>query len=161
MGEVKLCAFNFPPKGWAFCNGQTLAINQNQALFSILGNMYGGNGSTTFGLPNLQGRVALHQGNGFSVGQGGGEENHTLTISEMPSHPHFVSASDTQGDKSTVQGNILAREVGIPYGGVSSLTTLHPTTVTMTGGSQPHSNLQPYLVVNFVIALLGIFPSQN
>ena len=161
MAEVKLTAFNFPPKGWAFCNGTLLAINQNQALFSLLGTMYGGNGSTTFALPNLQGRVAIHQGQGFQVGQGGGQENHTLTISEMPAHPHFVSASDTQGDKNSVAGDILAREVGNPYGAASALTTLEPATVTMTGGSQPHTNMQPYQVVNFVIALVGIFPSQN
>ena len=161
LGEVKLIAWNFAPKGWAFCNGQFLAINQNQALFSLLGTSYGGNGQTTFALPDLRGRAALHQGQGFTVGQNGGQEFHTLTLGEMPAHNHFVNASDTQGDRNTVQGSLLAREVGVPYGAFSSLTTLHPTTVTNFGGSQAHENRQPFLVINFIIALQGIFPSQN
>ena len=161
LGEVKLISWNFPPKGWAFCNGQLLPINQNQALFSIIGTMYGGNGQTTFALPDLRGRAALHQGPGFNVGANGGEEFHTLLSSEIPSHTHFVNASNTQGDKNAVQGNILAQEVGKPYGAFASTTTLHPTTVSNNGGSQPHENRQPFLVVNFIIALQGIFPSQN
>jgi microcystin-dependent protein len=161
LGEVKLISWNFPPKGWAFCNGQLLPINQNQALFSILGTMYGGNGQTTFALPDLRGRAAIHQGPGFNIGQNGGEEFHTLVTGEMPSHNHIVKASDTQGDKNTLQGDILAREVGVPYGAFGSTTNLNPTTVTNVGGSQPHENRQPFLVVNFVIALQGIFPSRN
>jgi microcystin-dependent protein len=161
LGEVKLISWNFPPKGWAFCNGQFLPINQNQALFSILGTMYGGDGRTTFALPDLRGRAAIHQGSGFTVGQSGGQEFHTLIISEMPAHNHIVTASDTQGDKNTVLGNILAREVGNPYSAFGSPTTLNPTTVSSVGGSQPHENRQPYLVVNFIIALQGVFPSQN
>ena len=161
LGEVKLISWNFPPKGWAFCNGQLLAINQNQALFSVIGIRYGGNGQTTFALPDLRGRAALHQGSGFNVGSNGGEEFHTLTSGEMPSHTHLVNASNTQGDKNAVQGNILAQEVGKPYGAFGSNTTLHPTTVSNNGGSQPHENRQPFLVVNFIIALQGIFPSQN
>jgi microcystin-dependent protein len=161
MGEVKLISWNFPPKGWAFCNGALLPINQNQALFSILGTMYGGNGQTNFALPDLRGRAALHMGQGFNSGNIGGEEFHTLISSEMPAHNHFVNASDTQGDKNTVQGNILAREVGIPYGGYSSLTTLAPASVSNTGGSLPHENRQPFLVINFIVALQGIFPSRN
>ncbi len=161
LGEVKLISWNFPPKGWAFCNGQFLPINQNQALFSILGTMYGGDGRTTFALPDLRGRAAIHQGSSFTVGQNGGQEFHTLIISEMPAHNHIVTASDTQGDKNTVLGNILAREVGNPYSAFGSPTTLNPTTVSSVGGSQPHENRQPYLVVNFIIALQGVFPSQN
>jgi microcystin-dependent protein len=161
LGEVKLISWNFPPKGWAFCNGQLLPINQNQALFSILGTMYGGNGQTTFALPDLRGRAAIHQGPAFNIGQNGGEEFHTLVTGEMPSHNHIVKASDTQGDKNTLQGDILAREVGVPYGAFGSTTNLNPTTVTNVGGSQPHENRQPFLVVNFVIALQGIFPSRN
>lgn len=161
LGEVKLISWNFPPKGWAFCNGALLAINQNQALFSILGTTYGGNGQTNFALPDLRGRTAIHQGQGWIEGQKGGEEFHTLIQSEMPAHNHVVFASNTQGDKNTVQGNILAREVGVPYGGLNSLTTLAPTTVTNNGGSQPHENRQPFLVLNFIISLQGIFPSQN
>jgi microcystin-dependent protein len=161
LGEVKLISCNFPPKGWAFCNGQLLPINQNQALFSILGTMYGGNGQTTFALPDLRGRAAIHQGPAFNIGQNGGEEFHTLVTGEMPSHNHIVKASDTQGDKNTLQGDILAREVGVPYGAFGSTTNLNPTTVTNAGGSQPHENRQPFLVVNFIIALQGIFPSRN
>jgi len=161
LGEVKLVSWNFPPKGWALCNGQLLPINQNQALFSILGTMYGGNGQTTFALPDLRGRAAIHQGSGFNIGQNGGEEFHTLVTGEMPSHNHTVKASDTQGDKNTLQGDILAREVGVPYGAFGSTTNLNTTTVTNVGGSQPHENRQPFLVVNFVIALQGIFPSRN
>jgi microcystin-dependent protein len=161
LGEVKLISWNFPPKGWAFCNGQLLPINQNQALFSILGTMYGGNGQTTFALPDLRGRAAIHQGPGFNIGQNGGEELHTLVTGEMPSHNHIVKGSDTQGDKNTLQGDVLAREVGVPYGAFGSTTNLNPTTVTNVGGSQPHENRQPFLVVNFVIALQGIFPSRN
>jgi microcystin-dependent protein len=161
LGEVKLISWNFPPKGWAFCNGQLLPINQNQALFSILGTMYGGNGQTTFALPDLRGRAAIHQGPAFNIGQNGGEEFHTLVTGEMPSHNHIVKASDTQGDKNTLQGDILAREVGVPYGAFGSTTNLNPTTVTNVGGSQPHENRQPFLVVNFIIALQGIFPSRN
>jgi microcystin-dependent protein len=161
MSEVKICAFNFAPQGWAFCNGQFLPINQNQALFSLLGTMYGGNGQTTFALPDLRGRTPIHIGQGFTQGQAGGQEAHTLTLSEMPAHNHFVNASSTQGDVNTVQGNILAREVGVQYGGFSSLTTLHPASVSNYGGSQPHENRQPFLVLNLVIALQGAFPSRN
>ena len=161
IGEVKLISWNFPPKGWAFCNGQLLAINQNQALFSILGTMYGGNGQTTFALPDLRGRAAIHQGSGFNVGQNGGEEAHTLIMNEMPTHNHQVNASNTQGDQTAVQGHLLAQEVGKPYGAFPGATSLHPTTISNTGGGQPHENRQPFLVVNFVIALQGIFPSQN
>lgn len=161
MSEVKIITWNFAPQGWAFCNGQFLPINQNQALFSLLGTTYGGNGQTTFALPDMRGRAALHAGSGFTEGQAGGQEAHTLTLSEMPAHNHFVSASSTQGDVNTVQGNLLAREVGVPYGGVSSLTTLAPPSVSNYGGSQPHENRQPFLVLNFVIALQGMFPTQN
>jgi microcystin-dependent protein len=164
LGEVKLISWNYAPRGWAFCNGQLLPINQNQALFAILGTTYGGNGQTTFALPDLRGRAALHMGSGFNTGNIGGEEAHTLIKSEMPAHNHFVNASDTQGNQNTVQGNILAREVGNPYGGYPaspSTTSLAPDTITNTGGSQAHENRQPYLVINFIIALQGIFPSRN
>ena len=129
IGEVKLISWNYAPRGWAFCNGALMAINQNQALFVILGTTYGGNGQTTFALPDLRGRAALHMGSGFNTGNIGGEESHTLIKSEMPAHNHFVNASDTQGNQNTVQGNILAREVGNPYGGYPaspSITTLGP-----------------------------------
>ena len=161
LGEVRLISWNFPPKGWAFCNGQLLPINQNQALFSILRTMYGGNGVTTFALPDLRGRAALHMGSGFVSGQIGGQESHTLITSEIPNHNHFVKASDTQGNVNIVQGHILAREVGVPYSAFGNLTNLEPTTISNTGGSQAHENRQPYLVVNFVVALQGIYPSRS
>src|SRR5437763_590738 len=161
LGEIKIISWNFAPKGWAFCNGQLLPINQNQALFSILQTMYGGNGQTTFELSDLRGSASLHQGPGFDTAQVGGEEFHTLTSNEMPTHNHLVNASNTQGDQTAVQNHILAQEVGKPYGAFASTTTLNPTTVSSIGGGQAHENRQPYLVVNFIIALQGIYPSRN
>ncbi|MBR1143455.1 tail fiber protein [Bradyrhizobium sp. AUGA SZCCT0431] len=161
LGEIKLISWNFAPKNWAFCNGQLLPINQNQALFSILQTFYGGDGRTTFALPDLRGRTGLHQAPGFVIGQKGGEEFHTLVTGEMAAHNHGLLASDTQGNVNTVQGNILAREVGIPYGGLTSPTTLRPETVSNVGGGQAHENRQPFLVVNFIISLTGIYPSRN
>jgi microcystin-dependent protein len=158
IGEVKMVAFTFPPKGWAFCNGQLLAIAQNQALFSILGTTYGGNGQTTFALPNLQGRVPLHMGNGFTEGQVGGAENVTLTNNQA-GHGHAVKATAT-ATTNTAAGNFPATAGSNIYGG-SPDTTMNASIVGPAGGSQPHSNLQPYLVVNYVIALTGIFPSRN
>ncbi len=163
MSEVKIISWNFAPQGWAFCNGQFLPINQNQALFSLLGTMYGGNGQTTFALPDLRGRTAIHQGQGFIEGQAGGQETHTLTLGEMPAHNHFLMASSTQGDGNTPTGQVLAREVGMlyrPFAG-STPQALNPAIITNYGGSQPHENRQPYLVLNFIIALQGAFPSRN
>jgi microcystin-dependent protein len=158
MGELKLVSFNFAPQGWALCNGQFLPINQNQALFSLLGTTYGGNGQTTFALPDLRGRVPMHVGGGFTQGQAGGQEAHTVTVAEMPAHNHLVSAS-------TVAGNAADPTILAPfsngYGAFASPTTLHPATVANVGGSQPHENRQPYLVLNWCIALVGIFPSRN
>jgi microcystin-dependent protein len=167
IAEIKIISWNFPPKGWAFCNGQLLPINQNQALFSILGTMYGGNGQTNFALPDLRGRAPLHQGSGFTVGQASGQEFHTVTNSEMPQHVHQVNASTQQANQATLvtppgsTPNLLAAVTGAQYGGVASLTTLTPDSITNVGGSQAHENRQPFLVLNFVIALQGIFPSQN
>ncbi len=163
MSEVKIISWNFAPKGWALCNGQFLPINQNQALFSLLGTTYGGNGQTTFALPDLRGRTAIHEGQGFTLGQTGGEEFHTLALSEMPSHNHFLIASQTQGDGNTPTGHVLAREVGMLYrlSAGSSPQALNPAIITNFGGSQAHENRQPLLVLNFVIALQGVFPSQN
>jgi microcystin-dependent protein len=163
MSEVKLVAFNFPPKGWAFCNGGFLPINQNQALFSLLGTTYGGNGQTTFALPEMRGRTPIHVGPGFIEGQAGGEEFHTLKLGEMPAHNHFLMASQTQGDGFTPSGQVLAREVGMlyrPFAG-STPQALNPALITNYGGSQAHENRQPYLVLNFIIALQGVFPSRN
>lgn len=165
ISEIRIMTFNFPPKGWAFCNGQTLAIAQNQALFSLVGTTYGGNGQTTFALPDLRGRTPIHSGNSHSLGERSGEENHTLIASELPSHTHVLSASATTANAPVPfgpSGNILASsapdQIYIPP---SSLTSLNPLTVGNVGGSQGHPNQQPYLTLSFCIALVGIFPSQN
>src|SRR4051812_11313285 len=158
LGELKLISWNYPPKGWAFSSGQFLPINQNQALFSLLGTMYGGNGQTTFALPDLRGRAAMHVGSGFTQGQSLGQEFHTITQSEMPTHNHFVSASSSNGDRADI--SILAG-LSDGYRGFDNVTTLHPATVTNQGGSQAHENRQPFLVLNWIIALQGIFPSRN
>jgi len=164
IGEIKLISFNFPPKGWAFCNGQLLAINQNQALFSILGTMYGGNGQTNFALPNLQGRVPIHQGinqGSYNVGQVGGETSHTLTINELPAHLHPAVAQSTPSTPgATPLNSIWAATPSAAFASAPNVS-MNPAAVTTTGGSQPHENMPPYLVLNYVIALVGIFPSRN
>jgi len=161
LGEIKLISWNFAPKGWALCNGQFLPIAQNQALFSLLGTMYGGNGQTTFALPDFRGRAPIHVGQGFTQGQGGGQEAHTVTQSEMPAHNHFVTASSALPNQPFPVGNFLCANNVNEYGALTSLATMDPQAVTNVGGSQPHNNLQPYLVLNFVIALIGVFPSRN
>ena len=164
IGELRIFSFNFPPKGWAFCNGQFLPINQNQPLFSILGTTYGGNGQTTFALPNLKGRAPIHTGTN-TLGQSAGEESHTLILNEMAAHNHLVTGSTTPGDANSPAGNFLG--TGNPntlllYStGASNLTAMTPTSITNAGGGQPHSNMQPYLVLNVCIALQGVFPSRN
>lgn len=160
LGEIKIVGFGFPPKGWALCNGQTLPINQNQALFSLLGIMYGGDGTTTFQLPNLQGSMPVHAGNGFNQGGAGGETAHTLVTTEMPSHNHTAQGVSTNATSATATGNTWAVAAQNPYAAAGN-TTLGPTAVSTAGGSQPHPNMPPYLVLNFVIALTGIFPSRN
>ncbi len=161
LSEIRIFSFNYAPRSWAFCNGQLLPINQNQALFALLGTTYGGNGQTNFALPNLRGSVPIHTGQGFILGQKGGQTAHTLTQSEMPQHIHTMQASATDGNIATISGNVLARTVNQIYGPVQNLTTLNPLSVTNYGGSQPHTNMQPFLTLNFCIALQGIFPSPN
>ena|SRR5438132_11807468 len=161
LGEIKLVSFNFAPKGWAQCNGQLLPINQNQALFSILGTTYGGDGRVNFALPDFRGRIPIHVGNGFTEGQKVGEEFHTVIQSEMPAHNHFLQANSAAANKAVPNNNFLANVSTKVYGAVANLTTLSPTSVSNTGGSQAHENRQPFLVLCFVIALQGIFPSQN
>ena len=167
MGEIKIVAFNYPPKTWAFANGQLLPINQNQALFSLFGTMYGGNGQTTFALPDLRGRVATHVGDGLTQGQAGGEAAHTVTSSEMPAHYHSFMANSADGDTDkpfgpspAPKGSLGALNAGYITGS-NNLTSLAPTQITNVGGSQAHENRQPYLVLNFCVALSGIFPSRN
>lgn len=160
LSEIRIVSFNFPPKGWAFCNGQILPINQNQALFSLLGTTYGGNGQTTFALPNLRGRIPVHTGSGFVLGQSAGEAAHTLIISEVPAHSHSVVASSNTADQSTPQNNYWANSGSNQYA-TGTDSTLNGAALSNAGGSQPHNNLAPYLGLNFCIALQGIFPSQN
>jgi microcystin-dependent protein len=169
MAEMRLISFNFAPKGWALCNGQLLPINQNQALFSLLGTTYGGNGQTTFALPDMRSRVPIGQGPQFStLGERGGQEFHTVIQTEMPAHNHFVNATKNTGNTQFIAQTAPVASQNIPagsgsqlYGGVSNLTTLNPTSVSNVGGSQPHENRQPFLVLNMMIALQGVFPSQN
>jgi microcystin-dependent protein len=161
LGEVRLFSFGSAPRGWAQCNGQLLPINQNQALFSLLGTMYGGNGQTTFALPDLRGRYATHFKNGFNTqGQSGGTEAHTLSMNEMPQHVHFVSASSEDGNTVVPTGALLAGFAN-GYRGFNNPRAIGASTIGNVGGSQPHENMSPFIVVNFCIALLGIFPSAN
>jgi microcystin-dependent protein len=160
LAEIRIMSFNFAPKGWALCNGQLLPINQNQALFSLLGTTYGGNGQTTFALPNLQGRAPIHFGAGHTLGETGGEQSHTVSMAELPVHTHIVNASSANGDQNFANGNVLAA-AGNLYSGTGNLTTLNASSITNVGGSQAHLNMQPFLTLNFCIALQGIFPSQN
>jgi microcystin-dependent protein len=160
LSEIKIVSFNFAPKGWALCNGQLLPINQNQALFSLLGTTYGGDGRVTFALPNLQSRIPIHFGSNHTLGEMGGEENHTLIASEMPSHTHTFSASNATPNQGTPAGNMWASNTSA-YSSASSDSSMNPASISNAGGSQPHTNLQPFLVLNFIIALQGIFPSQS
>jgi microcystin-dependent protein len=158
--EIRIMSFGFAPKGWALCNGQLLPINQNQALFSLVGTTYGGDGRVNFGLPNLQARTPLHMGSGFTLGQLGGEQAHTLSISELPTHVHTASASTVAGDSPIPVSNYLGEADNL-YGAATNLTSMNPSTLAPVGGSQPHQNMQPFLVLSFCIALQGIFPSQT
>jgi len=160
ISEIKIISFNFAPQGWAFCNGQLLPINQNQALFSLLGTTYGGNGQTNFALPNLQGKVPVHNGMGIILGQTGGETAHTLIQSEMPTHNHIPAASSAAANVGTVTGNYWADGGKGIYSAQSPNASMIPN-ISNVGGSQPHNNMSPYLVLNFIIALQGIFPSQT
>jgi microcystin-dependent protein len=161
LGEVKIISWNFPPKGWAFCNGQLLPINQNQALFSILGTTYGGDGRVTFALPNLQGRMPVHVGNGIILGEQGGETAHTLNISELPAHNHVPVGSNTNPPTApAAAGNLWSANNAKPFAATAT-GAMNPAGIVPTGGSQPHENMSPYLVLNFIIALQGIFPSRN
>jgi microcystin-dependent protein len=160
IGEIKIVGFNFAPKGWALCNGQLLPINQNQALFSLLGTYYGGNGTTNFALPNLQGSMPIHVGNGFVQGQVGGQAQHTLVTAEIPAHNHAAQGVSTSASTPSATSNTWAASAQNPYAAAGN-TTMAAVAVSTVGGSQPHPNMPPYLTLNFVIALEGIFPSRN
>ncbi|MEO6039228.1 MAG: tail fiber protein, partial [Saprospiraceae bacterium] len=168
LSEIRIFSFNFAPQGWAMCNGQLLPINQNQALFSLLGTTYGGNGQTNFALPDLRGRAPIHFGSGTTLGQAGGEENHTLTQSELPTHVHTVSAiaPPSSGTNINTPGgaflsNSAPAEIYSAGAGSPGLLALAPATISNIGGSQAHTNMQPILTLNLCIALQGIFPSRN
>jgi len=164
LGELRVVAYTFAPRGWAMCNGQMLPINQNQALFSILGTTYGGNGQTNFALPNFQGRAPIHPGGSFVLGQSGGEQNHDLTLNEIPQHRHSVNGSSGNGNTQTAKGNTWAVEgsnTTFIYSNEPASALMGGNAIAVAGGGQPHNNMQPYLVLNFVIALQGIFPSRN
>jgi microcystin-dependent protein len=159
IGQIGIFSFNYAPKNWAMCNGQLMPINQNQALYALLGTTYGGNGSTNFALPNLQSRTPIHTGNGFVQGQAAGAEGHTLHLTELPQHSHTVSANSGVPNAGSPTGNSWA---SMPEGySTSSNAVMNASAIGNAGGSQPHSNMQPYLTLNFCIALFGIFPSRN
>lgn len=161
LSEIKIVSFNFAPKGWALCNGQSLPINQNQALFSLLGTTYGGNGQTTFNLPNLRGRVPIHEGNGHTLGEAAGSTSVTVNIQQLPTHIHGLQSTNNPAAGDDATNNIYA-EAGLNlYAAFGSPVAMAAAAITNVGGSQPHNNMMPYLVLNFIIALQGIFPSQN
>ena len=160
LSEIRILSFSFPPKGWALCNGQLLPINQNQALFSLLGTTYGGDGRVNFGLPNLQGRTPMHMGSGHVLGELGGEQAHTLSIAEIPTHNHTWGATNTAANAPGPASNVLGAAPEY-YGSATNLTGMYPTSLSSVGGNQAHPNMQPFLTLNFCIALQGIFPSQT
>jgi len=163
ISEIRIMSFGFAPQGWALCDGQLLPINQNQALFSLLGTTYGGDGRVNFGLPNLQGRTPIHMGSGHTLGERGGEQAHTLSIAEIPTHVHTANAANAAGTQAVAAGAFLGSDtVAQPYLlPDNSLAAMNPATLSNAGGSQPHLNMQPFLTLTFSIALQGIFPSQT
>jgi microcystin-dependent protein len=164
LSELRIFSFGFAPNGWAMCNGQLLPINQNQALFSLLGTTYGGNGQTTFALPDLRARTPIHTASGFILGQRAGEQAHTLTQSEMPQHIHIANGSSAAADAALPGGNLLGAvdntTFGNAYAAPANLAAMSPLAVANVGGSQAHLNMQPFLTLNICIALSGIFPSR-
>lgn len=162
VGEIRTFAFGIVPKGWALCNGQLLQINSNQALYSIIGNRYGGDGRVTFALPNLQGRTPIHMSIHYPIATAGGESAHTLTITEIPQHTHQVQGSSENADKSKVEGNTWGVTTSNrPIYAATANTTMNTAAIGTTGASQAHNNMQPYTAVSFCIALQGIYPSRN
>jgi microcystin-dependent protein len=160
LSEIRLFAFNYPPKGWGLCNGQLLPINQNQALFSLLGTTYGGDGRVNFALPDLRGRMPMHVGAGHTLGERAGAEAVTLNVSQLPEHTHALNASSLNANTRDPTGHVLAAANNL-YAAPSNLTPLEPSSVTNVGGSQAHQNMHPFLTLSFCIALQGIFPSPN
>src|SRR5437867_3430034 len=161
LSEIRIVSFSFAPKGWALCNGQLLPINQNQALFPLLGTTYGGDGRVNFALPDLQSRTPIHMGDGHTLGERGGEQGHTLSIAEVPTHTHTAQGTSNNGTLIIPTGNLLAGSATQLYTTPQNLSALNPATISNVGGSQAHLNMQPFLVLTFCIALQGIFPSQT
>ena len=161
LSEIRIMSFVFAPKGWALCNGQLLPINQNQALFSLLGTTFGGDGRVNFALPDFRGRVPIHVGAGHTLGENGGEQAHTLSIAELPTHVHVAQATTNSGTTAAAGGNVYAKTLQSAYGTPTSLVAMNVGTVTPVGGSQAHLNMQPFLTLSYCIALQGIFPSPN
>ena len=160
LSEIRIMSFGYAPRGWALCNGQLLPINQNQGLFSLLGTTFGGDGRVNFALPDLRGRTPIHVGSGHTLGERGGEQAHTLSISELPTHTHVLNAANASADNNEPMGRYLGSAAAL-YHAPTSLVSLAPGTVPNVGGSQAHLNMQPFLTLNFCIALQGIFPSPN
>lgn len=161
IAEIKIVSFNFAPRGWAFCNGQLLPINQNQALFSLLGTSFGGDGRVNFGLPDLRNRMPIHFGNGYTIGERGGEIAHTLSVSEIPTHAHTLQFSTQAASTDNPANNVPAKTVTPLYGPAQNLVAMAPGSLSNVGGSQAHQNMPPFLVLSYCIALQGVFPSQN
>lgn len=161
LSEIRIFSFSFPPKGWALCNGQLLPINQNQALFSLLGTTYGGDGRVNFALPDLRARTPIHMGSGHTLGERGGEQAHTLSIAELPTHTHVANATNIDQNRTAIPTGNLLGPVNNLYSAPGNLVAFNAGTVTNVGGSQAHLNMQPFLTLSFCIALQGIFPSQN
>ena len=165
IGEIRIAGFNFAPVNWAFCNGQLLAISKNSALFTLIGTTYGGDGQNTFALPNLQSRVPIHQGtylgNSLVMGQSGGTESVTLTLNQIPNHTHPPEVNSGGGTSNSPAGNFWADWTGSQFSDQAPGSQMNIGVINSAGGSQPHDNLPPYLVVNFIISLFGIYPSQS
>jgi microcystin-dependent protein len=164
VGEIRIFAGNFAPAGWMFCEGQLLPISENETLFNLIGTTYGGDGQSTFALPDLRGRLPIHFGNGFTLAETGGVEEVTLTTSQIPAHSHPFLASQDNATANAAQGNVLASTTGAAvsaYGTDTPIISLVASTIGPVGGSQPHTNFQPYLCLDFIISLFGIFPSQT
>ena len=163
LGEIRMFGGNFAPLGWAFCDGSLLPIDQYDALFSLISTTYGGDGQTTFGLPDLRGRIPLHMGSNYRIGQAAGEEDVTLTVQQLPVHTHALTATANNASSANAAGNVLAQTPSYtPYiSGMPANTALRNNAVTNNGGGQPHSNLQPYLCVTFIISLEGIYPPRQ
>ena len=162
VGEIRMFAGNFAPAGWMFCEGQLLPISEYETLFNLIGTTYGGDGQSTFALPDLRGRLPMHFGSGFSLAETGGAEEITLTVNQIPSHSHVLLAAATNGDQISPLSNVLANSFNVtPYINDVANGNMAATAITNIGGNQPHTNFQPYLCVDFIISLFGIFPSQT